>query len=141
MSVSRLNLWSRGGGSHPEAVWTRRQNAVRNNSGVFAKYALPTVANGRVYLATFSDRPTTQRTTWSAGSQKCLAPRALKYSRGETFIGVGLGRVELPTSRLSGSQICPTTPTSCRTDQLVKSFTDNQFMVRRPKPPAGSRRH
>ena len=72
---------------------------------------------------------------------KAETPQRVRTRYGVTISKrVGLGRVELPTSRLSGSYICPTTPTFCRTDQLVKSLTDNQFMVRRPKPPAGSRR-
>lgn len=35
-------------------VWNSRMNAARDDVGLFAKFVPPTVANGKVYLATFS---------------------------------------------------------------------------------------
>jgi hypothetical protein len=35
-------------------LWNSRQNAARDDCGNFAKFSYPTVANGRVYLASFS---------------------------------------------------------------------------------------
>ncbi len=35
-------------------LWNTRQNAARDNYGNFAKFCPPTVANGKVYMATFS---------------------------------------------------------------------------------------
>jgi hypothetical protein len=37
-------------------LWNSGQNSVRDGVGNFAKFVAPTVANGKVYLATFSDR-------------------------------------------------------------------------------------
>jgi hypothetical protein len=37
-------------------LWNNRQNASRDNSGNYAKFSSPTIANGRVYLATFSNQ-------------------------------------------------------------------------------------
>ena len=37
-------------------LWNNRQNAVRDASGSYAKFAAPTIANGHVYLPTFSNR-------------------------------------------------------------------------------------
>ncbi len=36
-------------------LWNSRLNATRDDVGIYAKYVAPTVANGRVYLATFSN--------------------------------------------------------------------------------------
>ncbi len=35
-------------------LWNSKQNASRDNSGKFAKFCPPTIANGKVYMATFS---------------------------------------------------------------------------------------
>ena len=35
-------------------LWNNRQNATRDASGTYAKFAAPTIANGHVYLPTFS---------------------------------------------------------------------------------------
>ena len=35
-------------------LWNNRQNAARDGSGTYAKFAAPTIANGHVYLPTFS---------------------------------------------------------------------------------------
>lgn len=37
-------------------LWNSRQNAARDVGGAYAKFASPTIANGHVYLATFSNR-------------------------------------------------------------------------------------
>jgi hypothetical protein len=37
-------------------LWNSRQNAARDDVGNFAKFAPPTIANGKVYLATFSNQ-------------------------------------------------------------------------------------
>jgi hypothetical protein len=37
-------------------LWNSQQISARDDVGFFAKYVAPTVANGKVYLATFSDR-------------------------------------------------------------------------------------
>lgn len=37
-------------------LWNTRQNATRDNPGNYAKFAAPTIANGRVYLPTFSNQ-------------------------------------------------------------------------------------
>ena len=37
-------------------LWNSRQNATRDVGGAYAKFASPTIANGHVYLATFSNR-------------------------------------------------------------------------------------
>jgi hypothetical protein len=37
-------------------LWNNRQNAVRDLAGTYAKFSSPTIANGHVYLPTFSNR-------------------------------------------------------------------------------------
>lgn len=37
-------------------LWNNQQNAARDGAGNFAKFASPTIANGKVYLPTFSDQ-------------------------------------------------------------------------------------
>ena len=37
-------------------LWNNQQNASRDASGTYAKFAAPTIANGHVYLPTFSSR-------------------------------------------------------------------------------------
>jgi hypothetical protein len=37
-------------------LWNNRQNFARDGAGNYAKFASPTIANGRVYLPTFSNR-------------------------------------------------------------------------------------
>jgi hypothetical protein len=37
-------------------LWNNQQNASRDPSGTYAKFAAPTIANGHVYLPTFSNR-------------------------------------------------------------------------------------
>ena len=37
-------------------LWNNRQNAARDVAGSYAKFASPTIANGRVYLPTFSNQ-------------------------------------------------------------------------------------
>ena len=37
-------------------LWNSQQNVARDGSGNFAKFVCPTVANGKVYLATFSNK-------------------------------------------------------------------------------------
>ena len=37
-------------------LWNSRQNAARDDFGNFAKFCVPTIANGKVYLATFSNQ-------------------------------------------------------------------------------------
>lgn len=37
-------------------LWSSKQNAARDDLGKFAKFNCPTVANGKVYLATFSNK-------------------------------------------------------------------------------------
>jgi hypothetical protein len=37
-------------------LWNNQQNSVRDPAGNYAKFAAPTIANGHVYLPTFSNR-------------------------------------------------------------------------------------
>jgi hypothetical protein len=37
-------------------LWNSRQNLSRDGAGMYAKFAAPTIANGRVYLPTFSNQ-------------------------------------------------------------------------------------
>ena len=37
-------------------LWDSKMNPVRDDAGMFAKFCAPTVMNGKVYLATFSDQ-------------------------------------------------------------------------------------
>ena len=37
-------------------LWNSEQNSARDSVGNYAKFVAPTVANGKVYLATFSNR-------------------------------------------------------------------------------------
>jgi len=37
-------------------LWNNRQNLSRDGAGMYAKFASPTIANGRVYLPTFSNQ-------------------------------------------------------------------------------------
>ena len=37
-------------------LWNNRQNSARDLAGTYAKFSSPTIANGHVYLATFSNR-------------------------------------------------------------------------------------
>ena len=37
-------------------LWNNRQDATRDDAGSYAKFSSPTIANGHVYLATFSNR-------------------------------------------------------------------------------------
>jgi hypothetical protein len=37
-------------------LWNNQQNAARDGAGFYAKFAAPTIANGHVYLPTFSNR-------------------------------------------------------------------------------------
>jgi hypothetical protein len=37
-------------------LWNNRQNSARDAAGNYAKFAAPTIANGHVYLPTFSNR-------------------------------------------------------------------------------------
>ena len=37
-------------------LWNSKQNASRDDIGKFAKFCPPTIANGKVYMATFSNR-------------------------------------------------------------------------------------
>lgn len=37
-------------------LWSSNQNAARDGVGLYAKFASPTIANGHVYLATFSNK-------------------------------------------------------------------------------------
>src|SRR5207302_4290180 len=37
-------------------LWNNKQNAARDDFGNFAKFCPPTIANGKVYLATFSNQ-------------------------------------------------------------------------------------
>lgn len=39
-----------------EELWNSEQNSARDSVGLFAKFVPPTIANGKVYLATFSNR-------------------------------------------------------------------------------------
>jgi len=37
-------------------LWNNQQNAARDGAGTYAKFSAPTIANGHVYLPTFSSR-------------------------------------------------------------------------------------
>ncbi len=37
-------------------LWSNQRNALRDNAGAYAKFASPTIANGRVYLPTFANQ-------------------------------------------------------------------------------------
>ena len=37
-------------------LWNNRQNIARDDAGSYAKFASPTIANGHVYLTTFSNQ-------------------------------------------------------------------------------------
>jgi hypothetical protein len=37
-------------------LWNNQQNAPRDGAGNYAKFAAPTIANGHVYLPTFSNK-------------------------------------------------------------------------------------
>jgi hypothetical protein len=61
-------------------LWNSRQNTARDDFGNFAKFAAPTVANGKVYLSTFSNKltvygqlPCVPRTTCGLTCNKTVA--------------------------------------------------------------------
>jgi len=37
-------------------LWNNKQNAARDGAGTYAKFSPPTIANGHVYLPTFSNK-------------------------------------------------------------------------------------
>jgi len=37
-------------------LWNNQQNAARDGAGNYAKFSAPTIANGHVYLPTFSNQ-------------------------------------------------------------------------------------
>ncbi len=37
-------------------LWNSKQNAARDDVGNFAKFCPPTIANGKLYVATFSNQ-------------------------------------------------------------------------------------
>jgi len=39
-----------------QELWNNRQNVSRDGAGTYAKFSAPTIANGHVYLPTFSNR-------------------------------------------------------------------------------------
>jgi hypothetical protein len=49
-------LWAFDAGNLTNELWDSRQNSARDGVGNFAKFDTPTVANGKVYLATFSNQ-------------------------------------------------------------------------------------
>ena len=39
-----------------QELWNNRQNFSRDGAGYYAKFSAPTIANGHVYLPTFSNQ-------------------------------------------------------------------------------------
>jgi len=37
-------------------LWNSQQNPARDGAGTYAKFSAPTIANGHVYLPTFSNK-------------------------------------------------------------------------------------
>ncbi len=71
-------------------IWDSRQNAARDDVGLFAKFCPPTVANGKVYLATFSKQivvygllpaPATTTTTTKRTTRSTAVRRATPVSK------------------------------------------------------------
>jgi hypothetical protein len=53
-SVVPGQLWAFDAGNLANELWDSQQNSSRDSVGTFAKFNPPTIANGKVYLATFS---------------------------------------------------------------------------------------
>src|SRR5208282_4513201 len=49
-------LWAFDAGNLTNELWDSQQNSSRDGVATFAKYAPPTVANGKVYVPTFSNQ-------------------------------------------------------------------------------------
>ncbi|HWX22581.1 MAG TPA: hypothetical protein VN578_21980, partial [Candidatus Binatia bacterium] len=66
-------------------LWNSEQVSARDSSGNFAKFVPPTVANGKVYLATFSSRLNVYGLLPSALAQLAVSPSSL--SLGTVIVG------------------------------------------------------
>src|SRR5712664_1864286 len=54
--VSPGILWAFDANDVTKALWNNHQNVARDGAGNYAKFSAPTIANGHVYLPTFSNR-------------------------------------------------------------------------------------
>ncbi len=104
-------------------LWNSRQNAARDDFGNFAKYTPPTIANGKVYLATFSNQlvvygllgpqaaPTVTSVTPNLGATSggtAITVRGTGFGAGAT---VALGGVAASSvAVVDGTTITATTP-------------------------------
>ena len=103
-------------------LWDSKQNAARDDVGNYAKFAPPTIANGKVYLATFSNRllvyglqppaalsvtsisPTSGRTT--GGTKVTITGSGFQSGAAVSFGGSAATNVTV----LSATSITATTP-------------------------------
>jgi hypothetical protein len=103
-------------------LWDSKQNAARDDVGNYAKFAPPTIANGKVYLATFSNQllvygllppatlsvtsisPTLGRTT--GGTKVTIAGNGFQSGAAVSFGGSAATNVTV----VSATSITATTP-------------------------------
>jgi len=72
-------------GNLSNELWNSDMNADRDGLGRFAKFAAPTVANGRVYVPTFSNALVIYGLL--SGQPATAAPRITAVTNGASFIG------------------------------------------------------
>ncbi len=72
-------------GNLSNEIWNSDMNAVRDGLGRFAKFVAPTVANGRVYVPTFSNALVIYGLL--RGQQTAAQPRISAVTNGASFVG------------------------------------------------------
>jgi hypothetical protein len=105
-------------GDLTKELWDSRQNASRDDYGYFAKFVPPTVANGKVYMATFSNQlvvygilPNSfSPLRVNAGGPSYLDPSGPAWSADANFIG---GSTYSTGNSISGTS----TPTLYQTER------------------------